>query len=76
MASLKLPYDVFTIQRGQQSQKIQPTVSSANRKKRELAQFHKLEAYHWRISLGEKWGIGIFPWYGVTFLADHIDNVT
>ncbi len=27
------------------------------------------------ISLGEKWGIGLFPWYGVTFLADHIDNI-
>lgn len=43
---------------------------------KELAQFHNLEAYHWRISLGEKWGIGLLPWYGVTFLADHIDNIT
>lgn len=44
--------------------------------KREMAQFSNLESYHCRISLGEKWGIGIFPWYGVTFLADHIDNIT
>lgn len=28
------------------------------------------------ISLGEKWAIGIFPWYGVTFRADLIDNIT
>ena len=41
-----------------------------------MAQFHNLESYHWRISLGEKWGIGIFPWYGVTFLADHTENIT
>uniref|UniRef100_A0A3Q0R9E6 Uncharacterized protein n=1 Tax=Amphilophus citrinellus TaxID=61819 RepID=A0A3Q0R9E6_AMPCI len=25
-----------------------------NRRKRELAQFHNLESYHWRINLGEK----------------------
>ncbi len=30
--------------------------------KREMAQFANLHSYHWRISLGEKWGIGIFPW--------------
>lgn len=42
----------------------------------EMAAFNDLESYHWRIYLGEKWGIGIFPWYGVTFLADHIDNIT
>lgn len=46
------------------------------RRKRELAQFHTMQSYHWRISLGEKWGLGMFPWYGVTFLADHIDNIT
>ena len=44
--------------------------------KRRLATFSNLESYHWRISLAEKWGIGLFPWYGVTFLADHIDNIT
>nr|XP_043893448.1 uncharacterized protein LOC122776789 [Solea senegalensis] len=44
--------------------------------KREMAQFSTLSSYHWRISLGEKWGIGLLPWYGVTFLADHIDNIT
>uniref|UniRef100_A0A671TM20 Uncharacterized protein n=1 Tax=Sparus aurata TaxID=8175 RepID=A0A671TM20_SPAAU len=42
----------------------------------ELAQFSTLAACHWRISLGEKWGLGLLPWYGVTFLADHIDNIT
>jgi len=76
MANLKLLYEVFTIQQGQQSQESQSNVSSVNRRKRELTQFHNLESYHWRISLGEKWGIGIFPWYGVMFLAGHIDNVT
>ncbi|XP_026227810.1 uncharacterized protein LOC113170109 [Anabas testudineus] len=44
--------------------------------KREMAQFANIDSYHWRVSLGEKWGIGLFPWYGVTFLADHIDNIT
>ncbi len=41
-----------------------------------MAQFSNLQSYHWRISLGEKWGTGLFLWYGVTFLADHIDNIT
>lgn len=44
--------------------------------KHEMAQFYNLESYHWWISLGEKWGIGLLPWYGVAFLADHIDNIT
>ncbi|CAK6977667.1 uncharacterized protein LOC115370519 [Scomber scombrus] len=52
------------------------TESYLNIKKRSTAQFHTIQSYHWRISLGEKWGIGILPWYGVTFLADHIDNIT
>lgn len=76
MATLKLPYEVFTIQKGEVPDEVQSNVVSGSRRKREMAQFHKLESYHWRISLGEKWGIGLFPWYGVTFLADHIDNFT
>lgn len=40
-----------------------------------MATFSSQDFFHWRISLGEKWGIGLFPWYGVTFLADHIDNI-
>ena len=44
--------------------------------KREKWQFNTLESYHWRISLGEKWGISISPWYGVTLLADHLDSIT
>ena len=76
LAKLKLPYEVLTIQRGTAPSEDLPKSISGNRMKRELAQFHKLESYHWRISLGEKWGIGLFPWYGVTFLADHIDNIT
>lgn len=35
-----------------------------------------LESYHWKINLGEKWGIGLLPWYGVVYLAEHIDNIT
>lgn len=77
MATLKLPYEVFIVQKGEVPEKTNHTnVLSAKRKKREMAQFHNLESYHWRITLGEKWGIGLFPWYGVTFLADHIDNIT
>ncbi|XP_036418907.1 uncharacterized protein LOC118802460 [Colossoma macropomum] len=76
MAMLKLPYEVFTVQKRKVSDEVQSEAISGSRKKRELAQFHNLESYHWRISLGEKWGIGLFPWYGVTFLADHIDNIT
>lgn len=74
MATLKLPYEVLTFKQGKR-----PADSNAaqrRRKKREMAQFHNLESYHWRVSIGEKWGIGLFPWYGVTFLADHIDNIT
>lgn len=55
------------------------TVNSTNgsrRLKRDMARFSSKDYYHYRISLGEKWGIGLFPWYGVTFLADHIDNIT
>lgn len=76
MATLKLPYEVLAVHKGEPSEEVQSDAVSGSRKKREMAQFHNLEAYHWRISLGEKWGIGIFPWYGVTFLADHIDNIT
>uniref|UniRef100_A0A3Q3A1J1 Reverse transcriptase/retrotransposon-derived protein RNase H-like domain-containing protein n=1 Tax=Kryptolebias marmoratus TaxID=37003 RepID=A0A3Q3A1J1_KRYMA len=76
MAFLKLPYDVFTMQRGVPPDNVQPTSIPGNRQKRALAQFHNLESYHWRISLGEKWAIGLFPHYGVTFLAAHIDNIT
>ena len=64
MATLKLPYQVLMVQRGTPPEK------------RELAQFNNLESYHFRISLGEKWGLGLFPWYRVTFLADRIDNIT
>ena len=70
MATLKLPWDVSIIKQGKQQE------SSGGRMKREMATFSNLESYHWRISLAEKWGIGLFPWYGVTFLADHIDNIT
>lgn len=45
-------------------------------RKRSMAQFNIRDFYHYRVSLREKWGIGLFPWYGVTFLADHTDNVT
>lgn len=76
MATLKLPYEVLAVQKGTVPEEVQSNVVSNSRVKRELAQFHNLESYHWRISLGEKWGIGLFPWYGVTFLADHIDNIT
>lgn len=55
---------------------VKPSNSHYHRVRREMAAFNDLESCHWRISLGEKWGIGIFPWYGVTFLADHIDNIT
>ncbi|XP_029923405.1 uncharacterized protein LOC115370519 [Myripristis murdjan] len=65
---VKLKVHNVMIMRGQESH--------LNRNKRALAQFHNIQSYHWRISLGEKWGIGILPWYGVTFLADHIDNIT
>ena len=76
MALLKLPYEVLTFQKGKGPDEVPSNDVSGSRRKRELAQFHNLEAYHWRISIGEKWGIGLFPWYGVTFLADHIDNIT
>ncbi|XP_013885350.1 uncharacterized protein LOC106533545 [Austrofundulus limnaeus] len=76
MASLTLPYEVAVIQRGEKPDEVHPTPLSGERVKRAVAQFHTLESYHWRISLGEKWGIGLFPHYGVTFLADHIDNLT
>lgn len=55
---------------------VKPSNSHHHRVRREMAAFNDLESYPWRISFGEKWGIGIFPWYGVTFLADHIDNIT
>ncbi|KAM3619516.1 uncharacterized protein V6R79_009566 [Siganus canaliculatus] len=71
MARLKLPYEVLTTRKETAAE-----ATPGSRKKRELAEFHNLESYHWRISLAEKWGIGLFPWYGVTFLADHIDNIT
>ncbi|XP_034457349.1 uncharacterized protein LOC117771281 isoform X2 [Hippoglossus hippoglossus] len=76
MTMLKLPYEVFTMQKGKGPDEVQSNVVSGSRKKREMAQFNNLESYHWRISLAEKWAIGLFPWYGVTFLADHIDNIT
>ncbi|CAK6980062.1 uncharacterized protein LOC118802460 [Scomber scombrus] len=76
MATLKLPYEVLTIQRGFAPDEVQANAIPGNRRKRAMAKFHNLESYHWRISLGEKWGLGLFPWYGVTFLADHIDNIT
>lgn len=41
-----------------------------------MAEFDSKDFYHFKISLGEKLGIGLFPLYGVTFLADHIDNIT
>lgn len=46
------------------------------RKERSMAEFSSRDFYHYRVSLGEKWGIGLFPWYGVTFLANHLDNIT
>lgn len=80
MATLKLPYEVFTLSRTPLSEDTNSTnnftATSSPRRRREFAQFHNLESYHWRISLGEKWGIGLFPWYGVVFLAEHIDNIT
>ncbi|KAG8001029.1 Endogenous retrovirus group 3 member 1 Env polyprotein [Nibea albiflora] len=76
MATLKLPYEAFVIRTEKGHDEMQSNDTLGTRVKRELAQFHNLESYHWRISLGEKWGIGLFPWYGVTFLADHIDNIT
>ncbi len=77
LATLKLPYEVYTIHKGQESSdKEQLNTTSGHRVKREMAQFHEIEAYHFRVSLAEKWGIGLFPCNGVTFLADHIDNIT
>ena len=76
MAKLKLPYEVLTVGQGHEPNKTNFNNIPGSRTKRELAQFNTLEAFHWRISLGEKWGLGLFPWYGVTFLADHIDNIT
>lgn len=76
MATLKLPYEVLAVQKVTEPEEVQYNIISNGRRKRKMAQFHNLESYHWRISLGEKWGIGLFPWYGVTFLADHIDNIT
>ncbi|XP_047430263.1 uncharacterized protein LOC124999403 isoform X2 [Mugil cephalus] len=74
LARLKLPYEVFTLQKGHAPDEVQPDVTLGSREKRELAQFHTMRAFYWRISLAEKWGLGLFPWYGVMFLADHIDN--
>ena len=68
--TLKLPWEVSVVKHREEQE------SSGGRVKREMATFNNLESYHWRISLAEKWGIGLFPWYGVTFLADHIDNIT
>lgn len=47
-----------------------------HRLKKYMAWFNDLQLFHWRTSLGEKWGIGIVPWYGTVFLAEHIDNIT
>ncbi|KAJ8349435.1 hypothetical protein SKAU_G00245650 [Synaphobranchus kaupii] len=71
LATLKLPYEVMSIKQKEDNQQ-----DSSNRKRREIAEFHDLESYHFRVSLGEKWGLGLFPLYGVVFLADHIDNIT
>lgn len=76
MVTLKLPYEVLVTHRVMTPANDHSNVVPGLRVKRELAQFHDLESYHWRISLGDKWGIGLFPWYGVVFLADHIDNLT
>lgn len=76
MATLKLPYEVFAVQKGVAPEDNHSNVISGARHKREQAQFHNLESYHWRISFGEKWGLGLFPLYGVVFLADHIENIT
>lgn len=76
MATLKLPYEVFALQVGSDSGNGSSAAAPGSRHKRDLAQFHNLESYHWKISLGEKWGLGLFPWYGVVFLAEHIDNIT
>ena len=69
-ATLKLPWEVSVVKHGEEQE------SSGGRVKREMATFNNLESYNWRISLAEKWGIRLFPWFGVTFLADHIDNIT
>lgn len=53
MATLKLQNELLTIDH--------------SRAKRAMAQCNKLESFHWIIHLGETWGIGLFPWYGVTF---------
>lgn len=75
MATLKLPYEVLASRRP--SSEVGPCDDIlGSRVKRELAQFNNLESYHWRVTLGEKWGLGLFPWYGVVFLAEHIDNIT
>ncbi|XP_061127409.1 uncharacterized protein LOC133148325, partial [Syngnathus typhle] len=74
-ATLKLPFEVLAIRKGHKPEE-KAFREVPSRAKREMAAFHTTDAYHWRISLGEKWGLGIFPWYGVTFLADHIDNIT
>lgn len=73
MATLKLPYEVL----GAPNEVDFIEDQRGNvRRKREMAQFHTMHAFHHRVSLAEKWGIGLLPWYGVTFLADHIDNIT
>ncbi|XP_034454819.1 uncharacterized protein LOC117769788 [Hippoglossus hippoglossus] len=54
MTMLKLPYEVFTMQKGKGPDEVQSNVVSGSRKKREMAQFNNLESYHWRISLTEK----------------------
>lgn len=76
MATLRLLYEVFTVKKGTAPNQDQSNDITRSRRKRELAQFHNLESYHWSIGLGEKQGIGSFPWYGVVVLADHIDDIT
>ena len=72
MATLKLPYDVLTVSTEQKLINGSGADSYVGRRRRELALFHNLESYHWRISLGEKWDIGLFPWYGVyVFSGSH-----
>ena len=77
--TLKLPYEVFALSTSPPPDDTDSSTNSTEggaRRKRELAQFHNIESFHWRINLGEKWGIGLLPWYGVVFLAEHIDNIT
>ncbi|XP_036437085.1 uncharacterized protein LOC118815214 [Colossoma macropomum] len=46
MATLKLPHEVFTVQKRKVYDEVQSDAISVSRKKRELAQFHNLESYH------------------------------